>query len=120
MTVKDAQTVKLIDEKMVRIRELAWQGYKQNFLDMATSLKNEIAKRKARKHVSVVDTRHGAGFTCEEDLAFLQEFEKKKQQQAEVIIIISKVTHITLTQTLALTLGKRETCSCGRGKAWPD
>ena len=78
------QQKKMLPEKQVRIRELAWEGYKQNFLDLAESLKAETEKRKARRHTSVVDTRFGKGFTCKDDLDFLKEFEEKKRKEAEV------------------------------------
>jgi hypothetical protein len=88
------------ENKSVAIRELAYAGFNDNFLQMAKSLQEAHDRRKRRKHTSLVDTRTGRGFTCAQDIQFLREAEAKKQEQAEVICIVSlthSLTHSPLT-----------------------
>ena len=67
----------------VEIREMAWEGYKANFLAMAAELKAASDARKKRRHTSVVDTRTGMGFTCADDIDFLRVAEEEKRKADE-------------------------------------
>ena len=69
--------------KGLQIRELAWQGYNDNFLQLAKTLTASHERRTRRRHASVVDTRTGRGFTCEQDIQFLKAWEEKKREEAE-------------------------------------
>ena len=75
------------ENKAVTIRKLAYQGFNDNFLQMAKTLQDDHNRRKRRKHTSLVNTRTGRGFTCEQDIAFLREAEAKKKEEAEVTCI---------------------------------
>ena len=83
---KEVEEHKMLDGvgPNVQIRALAWEGYQNNFLDMAKSLQAEHNRRVKRRHASVVDTRTGKGFTCEQDLEFLKEWEEGKKKDAQV------------------------------------
>ena len=72
--------------KHLQIRQLAWDGYNDNFLDMAKSLSEAHKQKSARRNTSVVDTRTGRGFSCAADIQFLKEYEQKKLQEEQVII----------------------------------
>ena len=79
--------------KGLKIRQLAWEGYNDNFLEMARELKQSVDQQKRRKRTSVVDTRKGRGFTCADDIEFLREREEEKQAELKVYTH----THITIT-----------------------
>lgn len=70
--------------KAIQIRTLAWDGYNENFLNMARELCESTKARQAHKRTSLVDTRTGKGFTCEEDILFLKINEEKKKAETEV------------------------------------
>ena len=91
------------ENKSVAIRELAYQGFNDNFLQMAKTLQDAHNMRKRRKHTSLVDTRTGRGFTCEQDIAFLREAEAKKKEETEVIYNIYNMYCFSHSLTHSLT-----------------
>ena len=110
------------ENKSVAIRELAYDGFNDNFLQMAKSLQDAHNQRKRRKHTSFVDTRTGRGFTCEQDIAFLREAEAKKREEAEVICIVSlphSLTHSLTPPAPPIThagqTGTRSSSRCEEG-----
>ena len=94
--------------KQIAIRDLAWQGFNDNFLAMAKEVSEAHERRRARRHLSIVDTRTGAGFTCADDIQFLREAEERKKKDEEVCYFL--FFPVTLTLAPQTHTGQTKTC----------